>query len=103
MNAGNESLLTAINESLRIVEEYGNLEIITSHDRAILRAWQRELQATVFMLQTIQGNAGEALAGARVAFTEDPRWILDLCRCGTQAVSRRIRTLFRSVLANAKK
>ena len=103
MNAGNESLLTAINESLRITEEYGDLGIITSRDRAVLRAWRRELQATVFMIQTIQGKPGEAFMRARVAFTEDPRWILDLCRCGTQAVGRRIRTLFRSVLANAKR
>jgi len=36
------------------------------------------------------------------AFNDDPRWLIDVIRCGTLAVGRRMRTTFRKLLARAK-
>jgi glycosyltransferase involved in cell wall biosynthesis len=102
MNAGNQSLLQAMKESLKIADEYADSEAVSSNDKAILRAWRREIQATIFMIQAVQGKPGEAYRSARESLSQDPRWLLDLLRCGTQAIARRGRTLVRSVLANAK-
>jgi glycosyltransferase involved in cell wall biosynthesis len=100
MNAGNTTLLTAIQESLKITNEYGNLASVGTRDRATLKAWRRELQATLFMIHTLQRKPGAAFAGARASLEEDPRWIFDLFRCGAQSVGRRLRTFFRSVIAD---
>jgi glycosyltransferase involved in cell wall biosynthesis len=103
MNSGNTTLLKAINESVKIADEYRSLSSISSRDRSVLEAWRRELQATVFMIHAVQGKPGAAFDMAAEALKEDPRWIFDLLRCGTQSVGRRVRTLLRTVLAKTRK
>lgn len=103
MNAGNQSLLSALLESLDIAGEYGRSQAVSARDKTILRAWRRELQATAFMVQAIQGQPAGALTSARAALGEDPRWFLTVLRCGTLALARRTRTFIRSALAHARK
>jgi glycosyltransferase involved in cell wall biosynthesis len=103
MNAGSRTLLKAINESVRIAETYRNLPSLSLRDRSVLETWRRELQATVVMIHAVQGETGAAFNTAAMAFKEDPRWFLDLLRCGTQSIGRRARTLFRTVWVSARK
>jgi glycosyltransferase involved in cell wall biosynthesis len=103
MNSGNTTLLKAIYEGVKIADQYRSLPSLSSHDRSILQAWRRELQATVVMIHAVQCNPGAAFDNAAAALKEDPRWIFDLLRCGTQSIGRRARTLIRSVLANQQK
>lgn len=103
MNSGNMTLLRAIEEGVKIADQYRDLVSLSSHDRSVLEAWRRELQATVVMIHAVQGNPGAAFDNAAAALREEPRWIFDLLRCGTRSIGRRARTLFRSVLANTQR
>jgi glycosyltransferase involved in cell wall biosynthesis len=99
MNAGSDSLLAAVNEGILISEIYSDLPTTTPEDRLTLMAWRRELQATAFMAQCVQRRPVRALALAERAIHDDPKWMIDLARCGTLAVGRRSRTAFRRFLA----
>lgn len=99
MNGGSDSLLAAINEGILISEIYSDLPTTIQEDRLTLMAWRRELQATAFMAHFVQRRPIRALALAERAFHDDPKWMIDLARCGTLAVGRRSRTAFRKLLA----
>ena len=96
MNRGNESLLLAVTEAILIAEIYSELAMTSPADRLTLLDWRRELFATAFMACALQRPA-QALELAVHAVNDDPRWLLDLLRCGTLAVGRRIRTAFRKL------
>jgi glycosyltransferase involved in cell wall biosynthesis len=96
MNRGNESLLLAVTEAILIAEIYSELAMTSPADRLTLLNWRRELFATAFMACALQRPA-QALELAVHAVNDDPRWLLDLLRCGTLAVGRRIRTAFRKL------
>jgi glycosyltransferase involved in cell wall biosynthesis len=96
MNRGNESLLLAVTEAILIAEIYSELAMTSPADRLTLLDWRRELFATAFMACALQRPA-QALELAAHAVNDDPRWLLDLLRCGTLAVGRRIRTAFRKL------
>ena len=98
MNSGNESLLAAVMEGVLIAEIYSNLATTSPADRLTLMSWRRELLATAFMVRAMR-RPTQALELAADAVSDDPRWLLDLLRCGTLAVGRRIRTKFRKLLA----
>jgi len=102
MNAGNDSLLAAINEGILISDIYSDLATTTPADRLTLIAWRRELLATAFMAHAVQRKPIRALGLAGRAFRDDPKWIIDLLRCGALAVGRRSRTAFRKVLAGRR-
>ena len=101
MNGGNESLFAAVMEAILIAEIYSGLATTSAADRLTLLTWRRELLATAFMTRAMKRPI-EALELAVRAASDDPRWLLDLFRCGTSAVGRRIRTKFRKLLANAE-
>src|SRR6516162_187678 len=102
MNRGNDSLLAAINEGILISDIYSGLATTTPADRSTLIAWRRELLATAFMAHTVQRRPVRALDLAKQALRDDPRWMIDLLRCGTLAVGRRSRPAFRKVLARRR-
>jgi glycosyltransferase involved in cell wall biosynthesis len=95
MNGGNESLLVAVREAILIADIYSELATTSRADRVTLLSWRRELLATAFMAVALQSPT-QAMGMAAKAVTEDPGWLLDLLRCGTWAVGRRIRTKFRT-------
>jgi glycosyltransferase involved in cell wall biosynthesis len=99
MNPGNDSLLAAINEGILISEIYSDLATTAPGDRSTLIAWRRELLATACMVHAIQRRPVQALGLAKRALSDNPKWMIDLLRCGTLAVGRRSRTAFRKVLA----
>jgi glycosyltransferase involved in cell wall biosynthesis len=99
MNGGSDSLLAAINEGILISEIYSDLPTTIPADRLTLIAWRRELQATAFMAHVVQRRPIRALKLAERAFRDDPKWMIDLARCGTLATGRRSRTAFRRFLA----
>ncbi|MBV8142696.1 MAG: glycosyltransferase [Verrucomicrobia bacterium] len=101
MNGGNESLLAALREAILIAEIYAALGTTAPADRLTLVSWRRELLATAFMLRAMR-RPNEALGLAVHEVNDDPRWLLDVLRCGTLAVGRRMRTTFRRLLALAK-
>jgi glycosyltransferase involved in cell wall biosynthesis len=98
MNRGNESLLLAVTEAILIAEIYSELAMTSLADRLTLLDWRRELFATAFMACALR-RPTQALELAVHAVNDDPRWLLDLLRCGTLAVGRRIRTAFRKLHA----
>jgi glycosyltransferase involved in cell wall biosynthesis len=98
MNSGNESLLAAFMEAILIAELYSGLVTTSPADRLTLLSWRRELLATAFMARAMR-RPTQALDLAVKAVNDDPRWLLDLLRCGTLAVGRRMRTTFRKLLA----
>jgi len=98
MNSGNESLLLAVTEAIRIAEIYSDLAMTSPADRSTLLSWRRELLATAFMACAMR-RPTQALELAVQAVSDDPRWLLDLFRCGTLAVGRRMRTAFRKLRA----
>jgi glycosyltransferase involved in cell wall biosynthesis len=98
MNSGNESLLAALKEAILIAEIYSDLATTTSEDRLTLLAWRRELLATAFMARAVRRPAQALELAVRLA-NDDPRWLLDLVRCGTLAIARRIRTASRKLFA----
>jgi glycosyltransferase involved in cell wall biosynthesis len=99
MNGGSDSLLAAINEGILISEIYSDLPTTIPADRLTLMAWRRELQATAFMAHVVQRRPIRGLELAQRAFHDDPKWMIDLARCGTLAAGRRSRTAFRTFLA----
>jgi glycosyltransferase involved in cell wall biosynthesis len=101
MNGGNESLLAALREAILIAEIYAALGTTAPADRLTLVSWRRELLATAFMLRAMR-RPNEALGLAVHEVNDDPRWLMDVLRCGTLAVGRRMRTTFRRLLARAK-
>jgi glycosyltransferase involved in cell wall biosynthesis len=98
MNSGNESLLAAVREAILIAEIYCDLATTSPADRLTLLSWRRELLATAFMARAMRRPI-QALELAVHAANDDPRWLLDLLRCGTLAVGRRMRTKVRKLLA----
>src|SRR6516165_4599434 len=92
MNAGSDSLLAAINEGILISDIYSDLATTKPADRLTLITWRRELLATAFMAHAVQRRPVRALDLAKQALRDDPRWMIDLFRCGTLAVGRRSRT-----------
>jgi glycosyltransferase involved in cell wall biosynthesis len=100
MNGGTESLFAAVMEAILIAEIYSDLATTSAGDRLTLLSWRRELFATAFMARI--NRPIEALKLAVRAGNDDPRWLLDLFRCGTSAVGRRIRTKFRKLLASGE-
>jgi glycosyltransferase involved in cell wall biosynthesis len=98
MNGGNESLLVAVREAILIADIYSELATTSRADRVTLLSWRRELLATAFMGVAMKRPIG-ALELAAQAVIADPRWLLDLLRCGSLAVGRRVRTKFRTLLA----
>ena len=98
MNRGNESLLLAVTEAILIAEIYSDLAMTSPADRSTLLSWRRELLATAFMACGMR-RPTQALELAVHAVSDDPRWLLDLFRCGTLAVGRRMRTTFRKLRA----
>jgi glycosyltransferase involved in cell wall biosynthesis len=101
MNSGNESLLAAVMEAILIAEIYSDLTTSSAADRLTLLSWRRELLAGAFMARAMI-RPTQALELAVHATYNDPRWLLDLFRCGTSAVGRRMRTTFRKLLARNK-
>jgi hypothetical protein len=101
MNSGNESLLAAVREGILISEIYSELATTSPADRLTLLSWRRELQATAFMALAMRRRPIGALELAARSVIDDPRWLLDLLRCGSLAVGRRARTKFRTLLARA--
>ena len=101
MNSGNESLLAALMEAILVAEIYAELETTSPADRLTLLSWRRELLATTFMARAMR-RPTQALRLAVHAFNDDPRWLIDVIRCGTLAVGRRMRTTFRKSLARTK-
>jgi glycosyltransferase involved in cell wall biosynthesis len=98
MNSGNASLIAAFMEAILIAEIYSGLATTSPADRLTLLSWRRELLATAFMARAMRSPT-QALELAVHAANDDPRWLLDLLRCGTLAVGRRMRTTFRKLLA----
>jgi glycosyltransferase involved in cell wall biosynthesis len=98
MNGGNESLLLAVREAILIAEIYSDLAMTAPADRLTLLSWRRELLATAFMACAMR-RPNQALELAVQAANDDPRWLLDLLRCGTLAIGRRMRTTFRKLSA----
>ena len=98
MNRGNESLLLAVTEAILIAEIYSELAMTSPADRLTLLDWRRELFAIAFMACGLRRPI-QALELAVHSVDDDPRWLLDLLRCGTLAVGRRIRTTFRKLSA----
>jgi glycosyltransferase involved in cell wall biosynthesis len=98
MNGGNESLLVAVREAMLIADIYSQLATTSRADRLTLLSWRRELLATAFMAVALRSPT-QAVGMAVHAVTEDPRWLLDLLRCGSLAVGRRTRTKFRALRA----
>jgi glycosyltransferase involved in cell wall biosynthesis len=101
MNSGKESLLAAFMEAILIAEIYSELATTSRADRLTLLSWRRELLATAFMARAMI-RPTQALELAVHEANEDPRWLLDLLRCGTLAIGRRMRTTFRNLLARTK-
>jgi glycosyltransferase involved in cell wall biosynthesis len=101
MNGGNESLLAALLEAILIAEIYAELGTTPPADRLTLLSWRRELLATTFMVRALR-RPDQALRLAVSEVNDDPRWLMDVVRCGTLAVGRRMRTTFRKLLARAK-
>jgi glycosyltransferase involved in cell wall biosynthesis len=99
MNRGNDSLLAAINEGILISDIYSDLATTAPGDKSTLISWRRELLATAFMANAAQRRPVRALDLAKRALRDDPKWMIDLLRCGTLAMGRRSRTAFRKVLA----
>jgi glycosyltransferase involved in cell wall biosynthesis len=98
MNGGNQSLLVAVREAILIADIYSQLATTSPADRLTLLSWRRELQATAFMAVALRSPA-QAVGMALHAVAEDPRWLLELIRCGSLALGRRIRTKFRALRA----
>jgi glycosyltransferase involved in cell wall biosynthesis len=94
MNGGNESLLAAIREAILIADIYSKLATTSRADRVTLLSWRRELLATALMAMALRSPM-QAMELAVHVVKGDPGWLLDLLRCGTLAVGRRIRTKFR--------
>ncbi len=94
MNSGNDSLLAAIQEGIKISKIYET--VVPQKDRVTLKAWRRELNAIAFMIHLLRRRPSSALSLARLNLQEDPQWAIDLTRCGTLAVARRLRTAWRS-------
>jgi glycosyltransferase involved in cell wall biosynthesis len=101
MNSGNESLLTAVKEGILIADIYSELATTSAADRLTLLSWRRELRATAFMALAMRRRPIGALELAAHSVIDDPKWLLDLLRCGSLAVGRRARTKFRTLLARA--
>jgi glycosyltransferase involved in cell wall biosynthesis len=99
MNGGSDSLLAAINEGILISDIYSDLATTVPAERATLIAWRRELLATAFMAHAVQQRPIRALDLAERAFRDDPKWMIDLLRCGSLAIGRRSRTAFRRFLS----
>jgi glycosyltransferase involved in cell wall biosynthesis len=102
MNSGNETLLAAVREAILIAEIYSDLVTTSAADRLTLLSWRRELITTRIMLLAVL-RPTQALQFAVHATHEDPKWLLDLFRCGTLALGRRMRTTFRKLLARSNK
>jgi glycosyltransferase involved in cell wall biosynthesis len=101
MNSGNESLLTAVKEGILIADIYSELATTSAADRLTLLSWRRELRAIAFMALAMRRRPIGALELAAHSVIDDPKWLLDLLRCGSLAVGRRARTKFRTLLARA--
>jgi glycosyltransferase involved in cell wall biosynthesis len=101
MNSGNESLLAAVREGILIADIYSALATTSPADRLTLLSWRRELRATAFMALAMKSRPIGALEVAAHSVIDDPRWLLDLLRCGSLAVGRRARTKIRTLLARA--
>ncbi|MBV9673223.1 MAG: glycosyltransferase [Verrucomicrobia bacterium] len=94
MNSGNDSLLAAIQEGIKISKIYDTK--VSQKDRGTLKAWRRELNAVAFMIHLLRRRPSSAFSLAKTNLQEDPSWAIDLTRCGTLAVARRLRTAWRS-------
>jgi glycosyltransferase involved in cell wall biosynthesis len=101
MNSGNESLLAAVREGILIADIYSELATTSPADRLTLLSWRRELRATAFMALAKRRRPIGALELAAHSVIDDPRWLLDLLRCGSLALGRRARTKIRTLLASA--
>jgi len=101
MNGGSESLLTALMEAVLVAEIYADLPTTSPADQLTLLSWHRELLATAFIARAMR-RPTQALGLAVHEFNNDPRWLIDVVRCGTLAVGRRMRTTFRKLLARHK-
>ncbi len=96
MNAGNQSMLRGLEDGLKIIRETRLSHSIGPADEEILRAWQRELHATMVLLHVMMKKPDRALTVARTSLLTDPRWLFTLLRCGAFAVGRRLRSRFRA-------
>jgi glycosyltransferase involved in cell wall biosynthesis len=97
MNAGNASMLRAVDDGLAIIEEIRHAHHLDFEQEAVLSEWWRELQATKVMTFAVMGKASAAINSAALSMKKDPRWLLTFLRCGSLAVGRRMRTSWRTV------
>jgi glycosyltransferase involved in cell wall biosynthesis len=95
MNAGNRSLLRALDEGLQMVKKIRESRSLRPDDEQTLREWERQLQATMVMVHTVMRDREAALSLAKQSFLADPRWLFTFLRCGALAIGRRVRTQFR--------
>jgi glycosyltransferase involved in cell wall biosynthesis len=92
MNAGNRSLLTALDDGLRIIKNIRASRLLRPSDDKTLQKWRRELQATMVMVHTVLNDRETALSLAKQSLLTDPYWLFTFLRCGAAAVGRRLRT-----------
>ena len=95
MNAGNRSLLRALDDGLEMIEKVRASRSLRLEDEKALRQWRRELQATKVMVHTVMRDRETALSLAKQSFLADPHWLFTFLRCGAFAIGRRMRTNLR--------
>jgi hypothetical protein len=95
MNAGNRSLLTALDDGLQIIANIRASHSLRPADDKTLQNWRRELEATMVLVHTVLKDRETALSLAKQSLLADPLWLLTFLRCGALAVGRRVRTQLR--------
>jgi glycosyltransferase involved in cell wall biosynthesis len=95
MNPGNNSLLTGMQDSQRIITHSIRNYSLGGGQIECLRQWGRECQATKVMVYTVQHRFPEGLAAWVEGVRSDPRFLFTFIRLGMLAVGRRLRTWWR--------
>jgi glycosyltransferase involved in cell wall biosynthesis len=95
MNAGNRSMLRALDDGLQMIRKIRASRSLEPGDDKTLREWRRDLQAGIVLVHTVLRDRRTAMSLAKESFLADPRWLFAFLRCGAFAVGRRVRMHFR--------
>jgi glycosyltransferase involved in cell wall biosynthesis len=95
MNAGNDTLLTGMQDGRRIIARSIQNFSVSREQLACLNQWGRESQATETMIYAVQGRFREAFSTWLRGLKQDPRFFVTFVRMGLLAVGRRLRTWWR--------
>jgi glycosyltransferase involved in cell wall biosynthesis len=91
MNAGNRSMLRALEDGLQMIREIRASRSLEPGDDQTLEKWRRDLQATMVLVHAVLRDRGTAMSLAKESFLSDPLWPFAFLRCGAFAVGRRVR------------